>query len=200
MIEQDAAGIWWPPGEAHYRGTRVRLADEMLRHVGRGRVVVQAGGHVGLWPRALARVFETVYTCEPDAANFACLTRNVDHTKVIAMRAVLGAAPGCVGLHSTTGRTGLHYIAGVGVVPTVRVDDLGLDALDALVLDVEGYEWFALEGAKDTIAVHRPVILLELLDHGTRFGKGNAAIRAWLDTHGYVGTKLSHTDWRFVHR
>lgn len=39
-------------------------------HVSNKKVVVQAGGNMGMYPRLLADMFETVYTFEPDPMNF----------------------------------------------------------------------------------------------------------------------------------
>ena len=47
-------------------------------------------------------------------------------------------------------------------VDVVRLDDSGVDRCDLLKLDVEGSEYLVVEGARETIARCRPVILSEI--------------------------------------
>lgn len=46
-------------------------------------------------------------------------------------------------------------------VQTIRLDDLNLPRLDFYKLDVEGYELAALNGSRDTIVKHRPIMWIE---------------------------------------
>ena len=143
------------------------------------RVCVQAGGHVGLWPLALSDSFAAVYTFEPEAENFANLARNtwgIPH--LYAARGVLGAIPQGVRLERDIAKSGHWRTVPGGPIPTYTIDGLGLTALDALVLDVEGDELAALEGAAQTIAQHRPLIWFEALHH-------TGQLATWLRAHGY---------------
>lgn len=47
-------------------------------------------------------------------------------------------------------------------VDVIRLDDSPIDRCDLLKLDVEGAEYLVLQGAKETIARHRPIILSEI--------------------------------------
>jgi FkbM family methyltransferase len=49
-----------------------------------------------------------------------------------------------------------------GPIETVVLDDYGLRRLDMLKLDIEGFEYFALLGAENTIMRCRPKIILEM--------------------------------------
>ena len=46
-------------------------------------------------------------------------------------------------------------------VQTIRLDDLNLPRLDFYKLDVEGFEIAALNGSRDTIIKHRPIMWIE---------------------------------------
>ena len=46
-------------------------------------------------------------------------------------------------------------------VQTIRLDDLNLPRLDFYKLDVEGFEIAALNGSRDTITKHRPIMWIE---------------------------------------
>jgi hypothetical protein len=56
--------------------------------------------------------------------------------------------------------------AGGTAVETVRLDDLwpslGYERLDFMKMDVEGHEVRALEGAREVIRRHRPLLLVEI--------------------------------------
>jgi FkbM family methyltransferase len=65
-------------------------------------------------------------------------------------------------------------------VRSLALDSLQLDRLDLIKLDIEGMEEEALDGARDTIARHRPVLLIEWIK------SDREALRRRLDTAGYA--------------
>lgn len=126
------------------------------------RSVVQAGGHIGVFPRELSAMFKCVYTFEPEHENFQCLVRNAGAPNVFPQRAALGATNGGRKLTVQPRNTGGHQIThDPGDIPMLRIDDLGLTDCDLLLLDLEGYEFFALLGATQTIMRTRPLIIVE---------------------------------------
>lgn len=144
------------------------------------RVAIQAGGHIGTVPADLALQFETVFTFEPDPANFLALVQNMHRHvitgQVFTAQGVLGDKRGPVDMLTSPKSTGQHRVrAGVGMTPTYRIDDLLLSRVDAILLDVEGYEIPAVRGAEQTIRRCRPVIIAEenkrALDHGFKIGQ-----------------------------
>ena len=124
------------------------------------KLVIQAGGNCGMYPKQYAEYFNTVITFEPDFLNFQCLVYNVQSPNVFKYQALLGnnnqplsiVSHDDVGGHRATGET--------GVIPQVRIDDLGLEP-SLIHLDIEGFEGFALQGAEQTIKKHKPVIVIE---------------------------------------
>lgn len=144
------------------------------------RAVVQAGGCVGLWPLALAKYFQRVYTFEPEPTNYACLQRNIAAVgHITAQQAALGDRADCVGLTRPKVGAGLWRVDGAGDIPMVVLDDVVDDAIDAIVLDVEGSEVPALRGCERLIATHRPLLWFEFLTQ-------TAAIEDFIATHGYT--------------
>jgi len=143
--------------------------DEVLAHVNGRTAVVQAGGNLGLFPKRLAQEFAAVYTFEPDAASFACLQANAPESNIVKFQAALGCDRCLVsmsgvrrdGKHHMAAHEGITHIDGAGIIPTLRIDDLGLPACDLIYLDVEGSEPSALAGAVETIARCRPVLVFE---------------------------------------
>lgn len=145
------------------------------------RAVVQAGGCSGLWPIALAHYFARVYTFEPEPINFLCLEANVKATpNVSAFECALGDRSTSVGMTRPKVGAGLWRVEGEGDIPMHTIDHvLGDVAVDAIVLDIEGYEVQALRGAERVIERDRPVLWFEFLHH-------TADIETFLAEHGYT--------------
>lgn len=128
--------------------------------------VVQAGGFNGLYPKLLSNLFKTVYTFEPDPINFYCVVRNNQNPNVLKFNAALGNERELISLTTPPSTNpGMFSVykseMHMNVIPTLRVDDLGLQSCDLLMLDVESYELNALKGARETIDKFKPVICLE---------------------------------------
>ncbi len=156
-------GIWLPEimtGHVRYANGWAQIEPEIrTKH---RRSVVQAGGHIGIFPMELSKVFKRVYTFEPEYENFSCLVRNATGENVFPQRAALGAINGGRKLTVQPRNTGGHQMTHEpGDVPMLRIDDLGLADCDLLLLDLEGYEFFALLGATATIMRTRPLIIVE---------------------------------------
>ena len=181
------AGIWWPDdvGVKWKHSQRHVLSLEWsLKRCGRWRTAVQAGGNIGLWPRRMAEYgFRRVLTFEPDEASRACLLKNVPQNIVEVFHYALGDKPGrCSIAHRSLGS---HTVTPGKTIEVVTLDSFGLVDLDLLQLDVEGYEWHALEGAKQTIERCRPLIQLELRNFTSKYGRSDAEVRSRLGFHGY---------------
>jgi FkbM family methyltransferase len=50
-------------------------------------------------------------------------------------------------------------------VLTLKIDDLKLEKFDFLKLDIQGYEVFALQGAKESLARFKPYVFIEIEPH-----------------------------------
>jgi FkbM family methyltransferase len=150
------------------------------------RVIVQAGGNCGFYIKPYAELFETVYTFEPDPQNFYCLINNVDDQNVIKIQACLGDKHQLVGMKTKQKNAGVSRVSEYpGGYPTFMIDDLALEVCDLIHLDIEGYEFFALKGAIETIKRCKPIIALEWLDHGKLYGVSQTDISTWLQDLGY---------------
>lgn len=178
-----------------------RDAELALEHLTGARSAIQAGGHIGTWPVYLAPRFERVFTWEPDADNFTCLVRNLADrglSNVFPARGILGQKRRPHGLRKSPKSTGQHRVGDGDLVPCFRIDDLGLTDVDAIFLDVEGFEIPALRGAADTIARCRPVIMAEenkrALDHGFRIGDIARLLEPW----GYRKVAAVNEDLVFI--
>lgn len=151
----------WRYLEAHWKDATAAL-KYIPEH--RRQMCVQAGGNFGVWPWLLAAYFEQVMTFEPDPVNMGFLLDNVAATRNIrALPFGLGATRSLGQMHKSRRNHGAHRInfSGTGDVLVVPLDSYELPVLDLLDLDIEGAEPYALEGAKETIARCKPVIVIE---------------------------------------
>lgn len=180
---------WWCVDEMNSAGTHLGRAKEFMTKLGevsRG-VVVQAGGHIGTYPKTLAMEFKRVYTFEPEWHNWQCLTRNTSGlSNVYPARAVLGNVRGPVGLTLARRNTGKHCVDFDGSdVLSFRLDDLALRSCALLALDVEGMELSVLEGAERTVDRLRPWICTEDNGLSARFGDDSEGLKEWMERHNY---------------
>lgn len=155
----------WPANDSTQHAIAwARLADleRALDFIGAPRICVQAGGNMGVWPKRLSRVFDTVYTFEPDPLNFRCLCANVPEENVFKFNAALGTGHESPADMRRTDNCGAHkVIPGAGNIPLISLDALNLPGCDFLQLDIEGHEAHALAGAWGTIRAYHPVIMIE---------------------------------------
>lgn len=188
-------GWWWPANDTDAHGVIMRDAvtdiPSLLAHVKGRRLIVQAGANVGIYPVALAKHFATVFTVEPDALNYECLSRNLmarDVPNIAYMRAAFGDEParGAIEVERAS-NCGAHRVrSGGGDVEILRIDDMRLGACDCIWLDIEGMELLALKGAAATIHTYSPVICIEDKGLSEHFGIRPGEAQAWLAERGYA--------------
>lgn len=206
FVELNESGWYWPiSDDKGERGNWHQLKNsygdspqKIANSCENKRVLVQAGGNCGLYVKEFANLFKHVYTFEPDPVNFYCLNLNVTESNVYKFQAALGSERKLVSIVNdisyNVGATHVSAdVSAVGHVPILRIDDLGLNVCDAIQLDIEGYELFALYGAEETIKKCRPTIILESCwTH--RYSYDVSAIYKFLENLGYKNFgELPHT-------
>lgn len=157
--------------------------------------VIQAGGNQGMYPKLLSRIFDHVYTFEPDSLNYETLKLNCPDRNIIKTNAALGKENGwCLVKRLTMQNTGMHKVEFSNTQtpdksPMYKLDDMIFDRVDLIMLDLEGYEYFALQGALMTIKKFKPVIFIE---------RPSTEIRNLLGGIGYWSVMQSAMDEVFV--
>ncbi|MDX2246042.1 MAG: FkbM family methyltransferase [Bacteroidia bacterium] len=154
-------------------------------------VVLDIGANIGIMTALMAQKCRTgrVYAFEPVPDNFQAMRRVVNylHLKNVSLHPVaLGPEKGEVEIKMPVIKgvkmQGLSYIrhetiAGYPVghisyrVPQVALDEWAFDPeerVTAIKMDVENYEQFVLQGARQLLRKHRPVIYCELWDNENR--------------------------------
>lgn len=194
-------GLWWPKNEVrcfNFTKKELDLPEHLMKFVPDKKVIVQAGGNMGWFTKIYAQQFERVYVFEPDHLNFLCLTLNNPERHVMKYQACIGDKRDLVSVTYREDDRGKNHIAAgqdlikmskksikEDKIPTLLIDDLNLDACSYIHLDIEGFEWFALNGAKDTIKKYLPIIAIEEAGHGARYNKPFAEVESYLSQFGY---------------
>ena len=164
----DADDFMWKEMTAD-GGYQAEHLTRALRHVTDTSMAIDGGAHVGTWTRIMSQRFDHVIAYEPSLDTYKALVDNLVAfccENVIAKQMALGACAGHVRMvldpvQAARSNTGGRRVEFGGEIPVETVDSLRLKTLGFLKLDVEGSEPAALEGAKETLARCRPIVLFE---------------------------------------
>jgi FkbM family methyltransferase len=156
----------------------------LLNHVPTDRRthVIDIGGHVGLWSMHLAKRFKRVTAYEPTPVLQECFERNVlNHPdypidNVMLVKAALGDHFGEVQISFEIDNSGHTHVAPTDETKLIEgaqyytavlatLDSINPSVVDAIKIDVEGYEPAVLRGAEQTIKRCKPVICIEQKPH-----------------------------------
>ena len=198
-------GRWWLPASrgkvlrilnGTYEREQTRLFE---RHLRPGATVLDVGAHVGyytLLSSVLVGDAGRVHAFEPNPANAEFLRRHVRinrRSNVQVEQAAVSDRAGTARFDFGTG-SGTGHLADAGAleVRTVQLDDYcttnGL-APSAIKIDVEGAELSVLEGGRETLARHRPVIFLST--HGAEVHRASLQVLRGL---GYALSPILGSD------
>ena len=144
-------------------------STKYFEHLNSFDTVVTAGTNCGMYARFYSRKFKHVYAFEPEPLAFFCMVNNCQSDNVVKLNAALGHGHGLVGIlraapGSNDMNVGMNQIGPATdefKIPMLTIDSLGLDACNLIQLDVEGFEKYAIMGAKATIEKFKPVIIAE---------------------------------------
>lgn len=136
------------------------------------RIAVDIGAHSGLYSEALSKIATHVIAVEAIPPLAQNLQRLLPHVEVI--NAAISDKDGEITLAMPEGHLGLASVAHANFAGSARVNKINVparsldsilqsrsDAVGFIKIDVEGHELAVLEGARKTIASHRPVMLIE---------------------------------------
>lgn len=149
------------------------LADELVSDYS---VAIDGGAHVGTWTAVLAERFSKVIAFEPTDETFAYLTENLASLPHVDLRHealmdVNGSVEVCRTRPNRTVLTARFCMKSeTGTVKSVAIDGLGLERCGLIKLDLEGAEFMALIGARQTISRCRPVLVVEIGGLSERYG------------------------------
>lgn len=195
-------GWVWPTDDVScwkYMISHPDLPQLISSHVNDKQVCVQAGGNMGYYIKQYANLFDSVYTFEPEPINFFCLNQNIQEENVFKFQACVGYDRNLVDLKIKVLNRGKNHVNGVGKIPTLRIDDLNLTVCNLIHLDIEGFEFFALKGAVDTITRCKPVVVLEFFNKcATRYNYTLEDVENLMSSLGYALLKTYEEERVYV--
>src|SRR5205807_1377063 len=162
--------FWW----RRFRKTLEPEASFLLKERWDRGTAIDIGANEGLYSYALAKLFDRVEAFEPNETASADL-RDYDCPKIYLHRVALSRSEGEGTLHVPV----LEGVVSSGwgsleretlppsesvttqIVRTRTLDSYGFENVVFIKIDVEGHELSVLEGATETIARSRPIMLLE---------------------------------------
>jgi FkbM family methyltransferase len=203
LIEQ-REGWWWPKSDVEawkWIPREMQAIPDLVKWVENRNLVIHAGGNCGVWSKIYAQLFKKVVTFEPDDVNYECFRRNVDEPNVEIYKAGLSNKAGFCKMVEGDGEKNAGALqieeASEGI-PMMTIDSLNLEP-DLLQLDVEGFEEFALKGAKKTIMRARPIIIIEQKKLGKN-GMSDPEIAIMIQDLGYYFAERVWSDNIFIPR
>ena len=144
---------------------RETYAELFVRSIRPGMTVIDGGAHVGLYTLLAAHVLGSsglIVAFEPDRYNLAALELNVARAgagNILVVPKAISDAPGTATFYETASTIGSSLLERPDsqrhTIETTSIDAVlaGREVTDLLVkLNVEGAEWLALEGMRDTLA------------------------------------------------
>jgi len=132
--------------------------DHALRYVKDWRLCADIGSNIGQWTRPLATRFDKVVCFESNPNFRECFYKNISEDNVI--------------LHPYALSNRHHYAKQdfnatmmseeAGTIECRTLDSFELTELDFIKIDVDGFEFNVLDGARQTLSVNSPVINIEM--------------------------------------
>jgi len=207
-VEAVRGGLRWalnpsdfPQESLFWLGTQDNWDLAHLRqYVEPGGVVLDVGANYGRYALYLATAMNRVgqiHALEPDPDNFERLRRHIDWNGLgdVIQARCLGVSdrPETVAMTRQRGNSGHTAVAPQGELKGITLTTVdaycertGLDRLDVIVLDAEGYEERALRGAEQTLNRLKPIVLVELFCPVMAVqGSSPEAVARILTGHGY---------------
>lgn len=176
-------GLYFPDLENHFTqyGDSIheyqkRDREAAYAYVKQWRRALDVGANVGIFSRDFATRFQEVVAFEPMPRVRECLNLNVPANVRVEPHAIADE-PGVLQMYPTAKNSGGSFICNhpqvmVPEEATLKpnrslevevrsIDSFEFDAVDLIKLDIQGAEYSALVGARETIIRHRPVLMVE---------------------------------------
>lgn len=195
-----------------------RMIQDVAGRLGRPiKYIVDVGACIGSWCITYSMSFPGVkiLAIEPSKYNYPYLVDNckdfpnVKTLKIAAHESdegveLAGPTPVQRDMPDYKENTGLISVHGHSdrfweKVPSARLDDLVEDRVDWLKIDIEGHEWWALQGAIKILTDHKPILQIEIREDGQRMaGRATSQVVTFLSQMGYGIVGQITADWLFT--
>lgn len=182
------------------------LAAYLSAHQSKGDFI-DVGAHIGYYSCLLSPCVERIFAFEPDTRNHQYLRAALDsipHAELIPK-----AVADCDGIvhFADQGESSVSHIDPNAPVNSSSVESIKLDTFVqnknaspvAIKMDIEGFEILALEGARETLISHAPVVLIEF---NIEEGRPNTweILQAFVELVDYVVYAVTREPYGFGYR
>jgi FkbM family methyltransferase len=208
MIFQQSNGLWCPnTGQTCYDWTIAEIHVPKVLMDARKQFnkpvhnIIHAGGNMGIYALEFAKEAKNVYVFEPTDENFSALSLNCARTtNIFLYKAALGNSNVPIDMINETEdkQCGAWRVEGSGNVPTLKIDDLGLNDVSIIHLDIEGFEMYAIQGAENTIKRCQPLLSFEVLAHNTKYNYSADELMQYVISLGYKSSMRIGNEIMFI--
>lgn len=176
--------------------------DMCNKHLKSRRTVLDIGSHYGTWAVGFANSgFENVHAFEPVNDIYNVLEENAaPYNNITTYNQGISNTTRSIKFDTGADNTGQGHVNPnhqPGKIKLRTIDSYNFDDVDLIKLDVEGYEFYALDGALKTIARCKPLICIELNGLALRYGLKDSDIVDMLNDLGYAKIAQSNKDYLF---
>jgi len=210
-MKKYAHGFYWPKTEQHFieyldakgGGEYQTVPKEALDIIVTDwACVIDIGAHVGTWTRWFAQRAKQVHSFEPVKTNYACLIKNLEEYKNCTLyNNAVSDEDKYITMWKPTDLTNTGTFSSVPLpgwkelrYQARAIDELKLEPT-VIKIDIQGGEYPALKGSKETIKKHRPVICWE----NSKDNPDKENIYNFLSDLGYNGVFQFKEDAIWVH-
>lgn len=206
MYETDDEGARWYVPSGLYKGISLASHERGLIEWCRnkfpnGGLFLDVGANVGTFSVRLAKCFREVVAVEPHPVNVYMLKKNMELNNVDNVRILEIAASRNLGLmfFNQMNAESLASAACVEATPNqyatsppfhvmgVPLDDYKLNP-DLIKMDIEGGEYEAIYGLRETLARSKPIVLIEI--HQFKDGRNVGRFQSTMAEFGYKCTAV----------
>lgn len=181
-----------------YEAAELKAVGQFLKA---DSVFIDIGANIGLYAVHLSKIINKkgkILCFEPFSVNFNCLSENIrlnNFSHVQVERLAIGAKEESIMLYHNPAHQNMGMISVTPMensyaeeVKSVSLDTFlksnHLTKIDLIKIDIEGYEYQALCGMKETLVTFKPVLLVEILKAG-QSDTNNVNCENFLQSLGY---------------
>ena len=129
---------------------KLKEYNKALSYVNTKRTAIDVGANLGIMSYRMCRDFKHVHAIEPLFAQY--IKPNVKADNITIHEVAVGE----------TEKTDAMRVGQYRNIKCITIDSLNIEDVDFMKIDVEHYEWFALQGAEETIKLYHPILMMEV--------------------------------------
>lgn len=192
--------LYTPDGIGRFPSHPCKITFELSApYIKHARNAVDIGCRDGEYTRYLHRTFSMTYAFDPRVREY--FSYNCDLSKVTHYACALGDEAGKIemyeGRHKRVSALRRLFSRKAWTAPVYTLDSFGLENVDYIKVDVEGYERKVLFGATETILRCRPLIIIEQ-NEACLPGESAFAAKTYLEELGYRHVATCPRGWDHI--